>query len=154
MCSCFGCLPFAHLENHRLESSYQNHLVLKVLVVSFNRRHCLCQRRRRLIRVSLTVTAWTFPFSAVRLLQLFRLLVLHRLRHAGHGAAPSGWSAHVAVAFRLVQLLHFSLKLPVLQFVFWLHFFDTVVRGYCHNVFFFFSLKQFIQDFTLFYIIF
>lgn len=28
---------FAHLENHRLESSYQNHLVLKVLVVSVSR---------------------------------------------------------------------------------------------------------------------
>lgn len=63
----------------------------------------------------LTVTVWTFSLSAVQLLQLFRLAVLHRLRHAGHGAAPSGKSGHVAAAFRVVRLLRFSLKLPVLQ---------------------------------------
>lgn len=35
--TCSKCVfPSVYLENHRLESSYQNHLVLKVLVVSMN----------------------------------------------------------------------------------------------------------------------
>ncbi|KAM3614921.1 uncharacterized protein V6R79_020806 [Siganus canaliculatus] len=50
-------------ENHRLESSYQNHLIVKVLVV-------------------------------IQLHQLLRLVVLHRLCHAGHGA-PQTESGHL-----------------------------------------------------------
>lgn len=88
------------LENHRLESSYQNHLVLKVLVVS--------EMSYPQLSANCTLYWWECSlsyhhltshnclnsfFSLVQLLQLFRVALLHCLCHAGHGASQTGRSA-------------------------------------------------------------
>lgn len=82
-------------ENHRLESSYQNHLVLKVLVVSMSeaRAAAPCHGRH---------SSHQCLLSSVQLLQLFRLAVLHRLHHAGHGAAQAGRSARPSSFCRFI----------------------------------------------------
>lgn len=84
------------VENHRLESSYQNHLVLKVLVVSINHTFSTLavlsfsdKRAASLANSPLIMSVLTL-YPIVQLLQLFCLAVLHRLCHAGHGAPQTG----------------------------------------------------------------
>lgn len=89
-------------ENHRLESSFQNHLVLKVLVVRSNPvlmllfpniANFILQRPECGSPLILPVMTPLLPPLLVQLLQLLRLALLHRLRHARHGAAATGGPA-------------------------------------------------------------
>lgn len=75
------------LENHREESSFQNHLTAKVLVVRSSASHSFLLRR---LHQSISFYRSAFFSSSVHVLQLLCGALPHRLLQAGRASASKG----------------------------------------------------------------